>query len=334
MPPVKRGQRGRVERCEKAQPRPRLTRSDYLKTFQLTVNRLSTSFQQLGATVNLNTVARVLCQSRCGATIAHAKKRPVTGKKGAKMTTETETINSAAEVFKAAARIFAEVPAASSMRLMELSTQGEARRWRELVSWQRESTEADVVALLEPYLGAPYPLALWARQGRRKLREHRFSFGEEESEIEFKVSPPAMPSIEAAPLALGKGEIQTAHEMLRDQVMILREELAAERTLVRDLISEALTTGRGSQASLVKLITLQGGLLADAWKVQATAQAKETRRLEALRAETSEAEETAVVALEEAAEAKQQAEQGGQLIAALIQELGPELIGSVLKGGE
>jgi len=249
------------------------------------------------------------------------------------MATETVTIESAAEVFKTAARIFAEVPQATTMRLMELSTQGEARRWRELVSWERESTEADVLSVLDPYLPTAYPLSLWARQGRRKLREHRFIFDDgSDSEIEFKLSAPSAPVIEAAPLEIGTGTIETAHAMLRDQVLILREELAAERSLVRDLISEALTTGRGSQASLVKLISLQGGLLADAWKTQATAQAKETRRLESLRTETSEAEETAVIALEEAAEAQAQAEQGGQLIAALIQELGPDLIGSVLKG--
>ncbi len=63
------------------------------------------------------------------------------------MATETVTIESAAEVFKTAARIFAEVPQATTMRLMELSTQGEARRWRELVSWERESTEADVLSV-------------------------------------------------------------------------------------------------------------------------------------------------------------------------------------------
>ncbi len=250
------------------------------------------------------------------------------------MTTETVTIETEAEVFNTAARIFAEVPQATSMRLMELSTQGEARRWRELVSWERESTQEEVLALLDPYLPTVYPLSLWARQGRRKLREHRFIFDDgEEAELEFKISAPKRAAIQTTELELGgAGEIETAHAMLRDQVLILREELASERALVRDLISEALTTGRGSQASLVKLISLQGGLLADAWKTQASAQAKETRRLESLRTETSEAEETAVIALEEAAEAKAQAEQGGQLIAALIQELGPELIGSVLKG--
>ena len=250
------------------------------------------------------------------------------------MASDTVRIETIDELLGLAVRLAGEAEAATSMQLMELTTRGQAKRWRELCQWEVGSGAAEVAELVGPYLPSADPLALWARQGRRKLKEVRFAWGPVANALEVSSSAlvlEAPPTIEALPVV--GSEIQTAHLMLRDQVYILREELASERNLVRELISEALTTGRGSQASLVKLISLQGGLLADAWKVQASAVVKETRRLDALREETSSAEETATAALEEAHEAQASAEQGGQIMAALMQELGPDLIGALVKKG-
>lgn len=258
------------------------------------------------------------------------------------MQTDTVRIETIDELWRMAARLLAETEHATSVRLMELNNRGASKRWRELAAWEAGATADDVAAVAAPYLPSASPLALWARQGRRKLRELRFDFGPA-PEVELEPAAPVDVSGQAEvvfegaeevqPLPTANDELGQAVAMYRDQLAQLRQDLAAERLLVRELVSEALTTGRGSQASLVKLIGLQGNLLADAWKAQANTVNREVRRLESLQAETEAAEDTAAAALEAAAEAQEQAEQGGQLIAALMQQLGPDVLSSLMKGG-
>tara|TARA_R100001463_G_scaffold15492_1_gene40451 strand:- start:525 stop:1196 length:672 start_codon:yes stop_codon:yes gene_type:complete len=223
---------------------------------------------------------------------------------------------------------------------MELNTNQSSKRWRELAGWEPGADLETVQGLVEVYLPSACPLALWLRQGRRKLAELRFDYGaqEEPLEVEQEPAPEAVAPVAVAPVAplrfAGGDEVQRAVELYRDQIANLRADLAAERARFADLVAEALTTGRGSQASLVKLIGVQGNLLADAWKNQAAAVGREMRSLNKMQEETITAEEQASIVLAEAAEAQAQQEQGGQVLAAILDHLGPEFISGLMKGGK